>query len=61
MTETEALRQNYELGVIAGEAREKKRILELLESTKIPCDCGENCGYYDIGYEDAIAFIKGEK
>jgi hypothetical protein len=31
MTETEAIRQNYELGVIAGEAREQQRIIALLE------------------------------
>jgi hypothetical protein len=31
MTESEAIRQNYELGVIAGEAREQQRIIALLE------------------------------
>jgi hypothetical protein len=30
MTETEAIRQNYELGVMAGEAREQQRIIALL-------------------------------
>jgi hypothetical protein len=32
MTETEAIRQNYELGVMAGEAREQQRINKLLEA-----------------------------
>ena len=30
MTETKAIRQNYNLGVIAGEARERERIIKLL-------------------------------
>lgn len=30
MTETEAIRQNYNLGVLAGAAQERKRLVELL-------------------------------
>lgn len=30
MTETEAIRENYNLGVLAGEARERQRIIKLL-------------------------------
>jgi hypothetical protein len=37
MTETEAIRQNYELGVMAGEARERQRIIKLLEDRIARC------------------------
>jgi len=40
---------------------EKDRIIKLLEDNKIPCDCGDTCGYFDAGYAEAIALIKGEK
>ena len=30
MTETQAIRENYNLGVMAGEAREQQRIIKLL-------------------------------
>ncbi len=55
MTETEAIRQNYELGVVAGEAREQQRIIKLLEEAE--CQ-GEDdwCGTI----EQVIALIKGE-
>lgn len=34
MTETEAIRENYNLGVLAGEAREQQRIIKLLDSDR---------------------------
>lgn len=40
---------------------ERERIIKLLEDAKIPCDCGDTCDYYDLGYEEALALIKGEK
>jgi hypothetical protein len=64
MFETEAVRENYELGVLAGEAREKERIIKLLDKdywhsqvwnfAEVTClaDC-EMC--------KTIALIKGEK
>ena len=36
------------------------RIIKLLENNKIPCDCGDTCDYFDAGYEQAIALIKGK-
>lgn len=38
MTETEAIRQNYNLGVLAGEAREQQRILKLWDE-EMACTC----------------------
>lgn len=63
MTETEAIRQNYELGVMAGEAREQQRIIKLLEGALV---IRENLSEsWDFGYtaalEDSIVRIKGEK
>lgn len=49
-TETQAIRENYELGVLAGEAREQQRIIKLLEPYV----------KYADEFADAIALIKGE-
>ncbi len=51
MTETEAIRQNYELGVLAGEAREQQRIIKLLDESYLSIE----------GKHHLIALIKGEK
>jgi len=72
--ETEAIRQNYELGVMAGEAKERERILKLLEaSAEISKDALEenfetaHTDYktrtygYLAGLDKAVALIKGEK
>jgi hypothetical protein len=60
MTETEAIRQNYELGVMAGEAREQQRIIKLFESRS---QCSPIRGHDWNGdcYCEHIALIKGEK
>lgn len=58
MTETEAIRENYNLGVLAGEAREQQRIIKLLESD--PKEMLYWGGGLRAGYETAIALIKGE-
>ena len=59
MTETEAIRENYNLGVLAGEAREQQRIIKMLEDDK----------WHNIWWPDRhvmcigcsqIALIKGE-
>lgn len=65
MFETEAIRQNYELGVLVGEAREQKRIIKLLEKHLIwSYDIG--LGYKlgsQIDLDDLFELIKhkGEK
>ena len=69
MTETEAIRQNYELGVLAGEAREQQRIIKLLEahfkiwhkSETYSCNACDFEGYDDEFDSHLIALIKGEK
>ena len=53
MTETEAIRQNYELGVLAGEAREQQRIIKLWEQ-EMGCDCKQPMWHLR-------ELIKGEK
>jgi len=67
MTETEAIRENYNLGVIAGEAREQQRIIKLLEASAMAWS--ENCAM-PIDWKHCqncwqmaslIALIKGEK
>lgn len=61
MTETEAIRQNYELGVMAGEAREQQRIIKLLEAE---CERPQDpkwSHYRESCYCGAIDLIKGEK
>ena len=66
MTETEAIRENYNLGVLAGEAREQQRIIKLLE-VKLSQEMSESAGYimtennYPVRWADLIALIKGEK
>ena len=37
MFETEAIRENYELGVLAGSARRQQEIIEALEATDSVC------------------------
>jgi hypothetical protein len=37
MTETEAIRQNYELGVLAGSARRERELIAALEATDSTC------------------------
>ena len=54
MFETEAVCENYELGVVAGEAREQQRIIALL-AKDAPIWESESLG------KDLIALIKGEK
>ena len=64
MTETEAIRQNYELGVMAGEARERQRIAKLINYRIVIC-CPdfvtpiicERC----LDGQELIALIKREK
>jgi len=60
VTETEAIRQNYELGVLAGEARREAEIVATLESE---CDCAFYAKYEIPSKCHAhkhIALIKGE-
>lgn len=60
MTEAEAIRENYNLGVLAGEAREQQHIIKLLEgivSNWRKCDLHNQADTFDY----AIALIKGEK
>jgi len=67
MTETEAIRQNYNLGVLAGAAQERKQIIKLLEASAMAWseDCTmpidwkhcQNCWQF----ASLIALIKGEK
>lgn len=52
MFETEAIRENYELGVLAGEARERQRIIKLLEQAESP-------SRFWGGIAWTIALIKG--
>ena len=64
MTETEAIRENYNLGVLAGEAREKQRIIKLLEDERFICVNDRDCWLSIDGGCDCknlIALIKGEK
>jgi hypothetical protein len=64
MTESEAIRQNYELGVIAGAAREQQRIIEALEdydfSTTWRQVAWSPDAWESFGSDDLIALIKGE-
>lgn len=61
MTETEAIRENYNLGVLAGEAREQQRIIKLLETLNNPSiPLGElYLTIQEVG--EIAALIKGEK
>ena len=64
MTETEAIRENYNLGVLAGEAREKQRIIKLLEDERFICVNDRDCwlSIDDVcDCKNLIALIKGEK
>lgn len=72
MFETEAIRENYELGVLAGEARAKARIIKLLEDYQskkcndYECFSGFNRNEhdYECGVDELqrlIALIKGEQ
>jgi hypothetical protein len=69
MTETEAIRQNYNLGVLAGEAREQQRLIKLLELEEDNWRCKEGCcecfgwnGNTPINQVGLLtALIKGEK
>ena len=59
MTETEAIRENYNLGVLTGEAREQQRIIKLLEDfNEYNPTC--QCCYTELCINDVIALIKGE-
>lgn len=60
MTETEAIRENYNLGVLAGEAREQQRIIKLLETLNNPSiPLGElYLTIQEVG--EIAALIKGE-
>jgi hypothetical protein len=58
---TEQLTQLYQDWSAMGEKREQERIIKLLESSRQPCDCGDACGQWDAGFDEAIALIKGEK
>lgn len=49
----------FEFGRKAGKIEEQARIIKQLEDAKIPCECGDNCGYFDLGYDEAIRIIKG--
>jgi len=63
VTETEAIRQNYELGVLAGEAREQQRIIKLLEA-QCACRTVMRNGYMGnliCPAHTHIVLIKGEK
>jgi len=46
--------------ILESEMRERERIVRLLEDKKVSCNCGDTCGYFDAGYHEAIALIKGE-
>lgn len=60
MTETEAIRENYNLGVLAGEAREQQRIIKLLEEAAPKSWHDTPDQQRMFGWLDAIALIKGE-
>lgn len=57
MTETEAIRENYNLGVLAGEARELQRVTNLIDKY---CD-GHHSALDGCECAILIALIKGEK
>lgn len=72
MNESQAVRENYDLGVLAGSARREQEIIKLLEDSQSEkCkdyDCFSNlfgnthdweCGVDTMNY--LIALIKGEK
>jgi glutaredoxin-like protein NrdH len=40
--------------------KERKRIIKLLEDSRKPCDCGDSCGQWDAGFDEAIALIKAD-
>jgi alpha-D-ribose 1-methylphosphonate 5-triphosphate synthase subunit PhnL len=64
MTETEAIRENYNLGVLAGEARERQRVTNLIEFLVAYAVLLEDDADGDIQTmeaKDLIALIKGEK
>lgn len=64
MTETEAIRENYNLGVLAGEARERQRVTNLIEFLVAYVVLLEDDADGDIQTMEAnelIALIKGEK
>lgn len=62
MTETEAIRENYKLGVLAGEARERQRIIDLVNSLDITIEEAPDGVNWIVGDAlDLIALIKGEK
>ena len=60
MTETEAIRENYNLGVLAGEARERQRIIELLEAISDPATPMGQLHIPGFQMREIIALIKGE-
>ena len=60
MTETEAIRENYNLGVLAGEARERQRIIDLLEALSDPEIPMGQLHIPGFQMREIIAFIKGE-
>lgn len=57
MFETEAVRENYELGVLAGEARERERIIKLQTDY---CDANHLSPISICKCYPLIALIKGE-
>ena len=63
MTETEAIRQNYELGVMAGEARERQRIIKVVEGYlhhDYLTGQNEDEMLDELYLSELIALIKGE-
>lgn len=65
-TETQAIRENYELGVLAGEARREAEIISLLESYLGETDWSNFEGdspsaEWIRGFSMALAAIRGEK
>lgn len=63
ITETEEIRQNYNLGVLAGEAREQQRIIELLQDDNHPLGRAlwDYWEWQDEDHPFPYGLIKGEK
>lgn len=63
MTETEAIRENYNLGVLAGEARERQRVINLVDfliAYAVLLEDDANGDIQTIEAHELIALIKGE-
>lgn len=64
MTETEAIRENYNLGVLAGEARERQRVTNLIDfliAYAVLLEDDANGDIQTFEAHELIALIKGEK